>query len=94
MDPRPDNATSATLARLEAMLGGVQRQLDMQAKWMEGHSLRHEADTAATTLRTIALEGRLTKVEGTVSTRSWVGALGIPLSAVLSILGGSALKGQ
>jgi hypothetical protein len=57
--------------------------LDIQRR-LERHDVRHTAEADRSRERATAAENRITKLEGAVTTRSWLAGLGVALSAGVS----------
>jgi len=67
-------------------LDSIDRRLDRMERQQESHVNNHERDQAGISAQAVVLENRLTKVEGSVSTRTWLGGVGLVFSALISAL--------
>lgn len=73
----------ALLAKLEA----IEQRLERGQAWMDRHEAAHTALTDKLETRTLAMETRVTRLEGAVQTRTVLGTLGLALSLLASALG-------
>lgn len=74
---------NGVIARLDALHEDIR---DIKA-WTERHEAQHGAISDSSRERAVALERRLTSLEGSVSRRSTFGAVGIVISWIAAALG-------
>lgn len=93
--PRQSDGMGAVLASVRA----IQQQLDrMEARqerqhekveaWQAKHVDVHTNEVGPAKASAVSMEGRLTRLEGAVTIRSWVGGVGLVLGALISGLTG------
>ncbi len=83
----PPDERSQVLLQLAAQgeqLKTIGDRLSRIEAWEQRHDARHAAADERSHQRAVTLEGRMTKLEGAVGLRSWLGGVGVFLSAAVA----------